>query len=214
MGYDIPMERDNYEDQNILRFDAELQEIQNILESNGYEILFSDNSSDIIIKTRNNDIVTCMHDYELVGKYESLQRKGISVTAEALIEDSQVQITLNREYAFDYQLKVLGWTYKILFESDPTTEGHGRAIALFKNKDISFRVSMEDCDSFINDVESFYKERIQQLLKKSMKQLFTKATSNPSYLEPVAAHERTDTPVTDEMKNHDDNLMNNDGIWK
>lgn len=35
-----------------------------------------------------------------------------------------------------------------------------------------------------------------------------------SYLEPVAAHERTDIPITDEMKNHDDDLMNNDGIWK
>lgn len=35
-----------------------------------------------------------------------------------------------------------------------------------------------------------------------------------SYPEPVAAHERTDTPVTDEMKDHDDDLMNKADVWK
>lgn len=172
MGYDVSMERNNYEDQNVLRFDAALEEIQGLIESSGYKMLFSDDSDDVIIKTHDNDIVTCIHDYELVGKYESLQHKGIPATIEALVEDSEIQIRLNREYAFDCQLKALGWTYKILFEADPIDEGHGRAIALFKNKDISFKASMEDCDSFINDAESFYKERLQQLLKKSMKQMF------------------------------------------
>lgn len=35
-----------------------------------------------------------------------------------------------------------------------------------------------------------------------------------TYLEPVAAHERTDIEVTDEMKHHDDDLMDNDDLWK
>lgn len=34
-----------------------------------------------------------------------------------------------------------------------------------------------------------------------------------SYLEPVAAHERTDIEVTDEMRKHDDDLMDNDDFW-
>ena len=35
-----------------------------------------------------------------------------------------------------------------------------------------------------------------------------------SYLEPVAAHDRTDIQVTDEMHKHDDALMENDDEWK
>lgn len=206
MGYDVPMERNNYEDQNILRFDAALEEIQEIIESSGYKMLFSDDSDDVIIKTHDNDIVTCMHDYELVGKYESLQHKGIPATIETLVEDSGIQTRLNREYAFDCQLKALGWTYKILFEADPINEGHGRATALFKNKDISFKASMEDCDSFINDAESFYKERLQQLLKKSMKQMFIdnsqglKAAHNDN-----AADLKQQRLMAEDMKDMEDN---------
>lgn len=35
-----------------------------------------------------------------------------------------------------------------------------------------------------------------------------------SYLDPVAAHERTDIEVTDEMRQYDDELMRNDDVWK
>lgn len=34
-----------------------------------------------------------------------------------------------------------------------------------------------------------------------------------TYLEPQAAHERTDIEVTDEMRKHDDDLMDNDELW-
>ena len=34
-----------------------------------------------------------------------------------------------------------------------------------------------------------------------------------AHLEPVAAHERTDIEVTDEMRKHDDDLMDNDDLW-
>ena len=36
---------------------------------------------------------------------------------------------------------------------------------------------------------------------------------NRAHLEPVAAHERTDIEVTDEMRKHDDDLMDNDDLW-
>lgn len=35
-----------------------------------------------------------------------------------------------------------------------------------------------------------------------------------SYLDPVAAHERTDIEVTDEMRQYDDELMRDDDVWK
>lgn len=206
MGYDVPMERNSYEDQSVLRFDAALEEIQEIIESSGYKMLFYDDSDDVVIKTHDNDIVTCMHDYELVGKYESLQNKGIPVTIETLVEDSGIQTWLNREYAFDCQLKALGWTYKILFEADPINDEHGKATALFKNKDISFKASMEDCDSFINDAESFFKERLQQLLKKSMKQMFI----DNSYELKAAHNDNATDPeqqrlMAEDMKDMEDN---------
>mgnify|MGYP004638466503 FL=1 len=33
-------------------------------------------------------------------------------------------------------------------------------------------------------------------------------------LESIAAHERTDIEVTDDMKKHDDDIMNDDSLWK
>lgn len=39
-------------------------------------------------------------------------------------------------------------------------------------------------------------------------------TPDKSHLEPVAAHERTDIEVTNEMKQHDDGIMDDDEFWK
>ena len=64
MGYDVPMERNEYEDQTLLRFDAELDDALEILESAGYAWAYSQSSdSDIIIKDKSNRIVACMRDY-------------------------------------------------------------------------------------------------------------------------------------------------------
>lgn len=43
--------------------------------------------------------------------------------------------------------------------------------------------------------------------------LDSKSGDDESYLTPVAAHERTDIEVTDEMRKHDDDLMDNDDLW-
>lgn len=39
------------------------------------------------------------------------------------------------------------------------------------------------------------------------------SSSDTNYLEPQAAHERTDIEVTDEMREYDDDLMDNDDLW-
>lgn len=49
---------------------------------------------------------------------------------------------------------------------------------------------------------------------KSIKKADVVQLPDRSYLEPIAAHERTDIEVTDEMRKHDDDLMNNDELWK
>lgn len=46
-----------------------------------------------------------------------------------------------------------------------------------------------------------------------IKDYLVKAEDNDSYLEPVAAHERTDIEVTDEMRKYDDDIMDDDDFW-
>lgn len=81
---------------------------------------------------------------------------------------------------------------------------------LFSNGTLSFKVSPDDYDAFINDSQSFVKDRLEQLLRKSMKQLFCKNDTENSSLKLNAAHERTDIEVTNDMKKNDDDIMDSD----
>lgn len=103
MGYDVPMERHDYEDQTILRFDAELEDALNIITSDGYLWSYSKNPEcDIIIKNSSGKIVDHMQDYELVNKYESIQRKGGPLNANSLLDlNKNVTSEANSSYNFD-----------------------------------------------------------------------------------------------------------------
>lgn len=212
MGYDVPMERNNYEDQNILRFEAELEYVWKVIEDAGYSLSFlaPPNDNVLTVVDKENNIVTSMHDYELVNKYESLQRKeNALISAESLLfNDKETQYVINKVHAFDCQLKALGWSYKIMVEPNPDSDEHAITYALFKNENISFKVFEDDYNSFINDGEAFYKERLQQLLEKSITQMFTETEE----LSLNAAHERTDIDVTDEMRKHDDDIMSDENF--
>ena len=48
----------------------------------------------------------------------------------------------------------------------------------------------------------------------SLKESIDNVVEMSSYPETKAAHKRTDIDVTDEMRQHDDNIMNNDANWK
>lgn len=104
MGFDVPMERDNYEDQNIITFDAKSDAAIKVLETGGYTVSFSDDPKDDIITIINSshEPVSAMHEYELVNKYESLQKRGtLSATllAEIDLELLEKQIKTRKEYA-------------------------------------------------------------------------------------------------------------------
>lgn len=155
--------------------------------------------------------------------------------------DKEVVDFFNEIYAFETQLKALGWHYEpkgchasksIEFELKLDDDGNfidtenNRPIGcdgkkcedcvekesyyLFSNGQISFKVTVDDYNSFINDSETFFKERLQLLLKKSMKQLFIENSSDKSHLEVNAARPRTDLEsgeITSEMKKHDEDIM-------
>ena len=48
MGYDVPMERTYYKDQNIITFETESENVIKILENAGYIVIFSDTQKDDI----------------------------------------------------------------------------------------------------------------------------------------------------------------------
>ena len=90
-GFDVPMEKDGYEDQTVLHFDIEFENAINIIESEGYLILFVDDSycDYFVVKDKNSKIITQMYDYELVIRYEYLLRKNIQpITAKDLLFDN------------------------------------------------------------------------------------------------------------------------------
>ena len=87
MGFDVPMERDDHEDQNIITFEAKLEEAIKLLEEGGYTASFSEDSKDDIITITNSEHepVSCMHEYELINKYDSLNQRN-TLTAKSLAE--------------------------------------------------------------------------------------------------------------------------------
>lgn len=87
MGFDVPMERDIHEDQQVITFDAKLDAAIKLLEEGGYTLSFSDDSKNDIITIINPDHepVSCMHEYELVNKYDSLLSRKM-LTAQSLAE--------------------------------------------------------------------------------------------------------------------------------
>ncbi|MFT4107704.1 MAG: helix-turn-helix domain-containing protein [Lacrimispora sp.] len=121
MGWDI------YEDENVVRFDDELEEAMNILEKAGYFLSFSDAPNDdvIIIKNKSNEIIACMHDYELVNKYESLARKGVAdakllaeVDPELFFKQKEAMMTFAKSWNIQYYEKELLNTFSRLSNSN------------------------------------------------------------------------------------------------
>lgn len=209
MGADVPMERNNFEDQTLVRFDAELDDACDIIEKAGYSLSFSDDSNKdiIIIKDADNQIVLCTYDYELVNKYESLQRSQKNITAEALLfNNKDTQIIIDKITAFDAQLKILGWTYKIVIDGDPKRDEHPTTYALFKKDNISFKVSGEDYDALMNDSLVFMEKRIQKLFNKYSAGLFD------SHNELNAAHARTDIDIPEDADTSDNDIMDDENF--
>ena len=209
MGYDVPMKRNNFEDQNLVRFDAELDNAFDIIEKAGYSLSFSDdvNKDVIIIKDQNNQIVLYIHDYELVNKYESLQRNTKKITANSLLfNNNETQLIIDKVSAFDAQLKILGWTYKIVVDGDPKIDEHPTTYALFKKDSISFKVSGKDYESLMNDSLLFMEKRIQKLFNKYSAGLFD------SHYQLNAAHARTDIDIPEDVDTSDDDIMDDENF--
>ena len=106
------------------------------------------------------------------------------------------------------------------YESPYTLDGKVDLI-LKKEPNTIYRVSAGEYNNFyeitkerIEQEFSFLLRRAEKLSKKSEESLIPFPQEDKAYLEPVAAHKRTDIKVTDEMCKHDDDIMDNDDFWK
>lgn len=195
MGYDVPMERNDYEDPKLSRYDAELDEAIEILQSEGYEVLLSDKPEDdtIIIKDSEKQIVACIHEYELVGKYESLQTARV-ITADNLLE--------NMKGAFLSYLASLGYR---LYRDDPEhkpfiiTNGTSYkldydTLNILKSRVDQYTKATVDSELLKLREEELRLERIQN--ERIAKQLLenAKATRTPSSVLMAAHNDRADDP--------------------
>lgn len=107
--------------------------------------------------------------------------------------DKESQQLEDKISAFYHQLKGLGWSYEWL-----DTE----KMYLLSNETTSIKITAEEYGKLVDESEEFCRKQLQKLLLKSSSLLLN------------AAHERTDIEVTEEMKKHDDDIMNDDSEWE
>lgn len=107
--------------------------------------------------------------------------------------DKESQQLEDKISAFYHQLKGLGWSYEWL-----DTE----KMYLLSNETTSIKITAEEYGKLVDESEEFCRKQLQKLLLKSSSLLLN------------AAHERTDIEVTDEMRKHDDDIMNDDSEWE
>lgn len=89
-------------------------------------------------------------------------------------------------------------------------EYHKPTISAFKN------ISVKELNTYdFSIIEEIHKmnERGKSKILETVKEMNCSPLYNDDYLEAIAAHERTDIKVTDEMKKHDDDIMDNDDNW-
>lgn len=116
-----------------------------------------------------------------------------------------------KRMALSQQLNLLGWSFEDEDNSLPPEDENFKHYYIFRKGITSFPVSEEDFDSFLNDSETFYENRLQELFTKNKVELFPNSASKNSGLN--AAHSRTDVQFTDDERAADEAMIDdNDNI--
>lgn len=213
IGYDVPMERNNYEDSRLIERDAKLSEIEKILENQGHTLVCDNYDDDcFLIKNSFGQTIASFYDYELLSRYDSLKKKG----------NISIKLLLSSELAFFKYLESLGYYIgKDGCEHKPFIYYGNGAVQISPSQldDIRTRINTYTKANLDTVILKLHEDELRQKRlekEKTIKQLQSSKfeTNRKTYLEPVAAHERTDIEVTNEMKQHDDDIMDNDEFWK
>lgn len=99
--------------------------------------------------------------------------------------------------AFEAQLHALGWNCEWSNEDE---------LYILSNGIASVKITSDEYGDLQTDFEDSCRRHLQKLILKSLNSNLDQELN--------AAHERTDIEVTDEMRQHDDDIMNDDSEWE
>lgn len=158
-------------------------------------------------------------------KYWTLQKiaEVLNVNIEALLPDSDYNNALGDKAALAYCaileqiIGLKGYTFNITEDTDELYINYPDGI---------LKIDTKATDRLLEEIESFTDFKMQELKKKYANNFIPKKffdyashTIKPEYQADIndylrvnAAHERTDIEVTDEMKKHDDDIMNDENF--
>lgn len=159
----------------------------------------------------------------LMGYDVSKERTDTSkIEAEtySIIEDIETLDTRVAYYTnFRTVLNILGYNLTTKWDESPD----GESIDLLENKDFKIEIPHSIMKEKMNSTKSFIEFQIKELFEEYTPKPRNKQFDSMSneelfaYLsepELEAAHTRTDIQLTDEMKKHDDDIMNDDSEWE
>ena len=202
-GYDVPMEQNDYEDTTIAKRDAALADIEKILQTKKYSLCcesYDDNF--FTIKNAFGQTIAGLYDYELLPRYEALKQNG-NVTIDLLISS---------ETAFFRYVESIGY-----YISKDTSGSDSRIEYSNKYGNGFIKVPPDTLTDIKSRIDTYAKATIDSIICKEYEEVFRKKRENNESLTTqllAAAHERTDIEVTDEMRKHDDDIMNDDSEWE
>lgn len=187
---------EEYEDPRIIERDAVFDDIARILKTKNWTLSRESYDDDYFtIKNVNGQTITGLYDFELLSRYQSLKKRG-KISADLLVSSESV---------FKKYLESLGYYIK---RDDPE---HKPFIHYGSG---AVRVS----DSTLNDIrtkiDTYAKTTIDSVILKLNEEELRKERKEKERFAAYllnAAHERTDIEITQEMRKHDDDLM--DGEW-
>lgn len=203
MGYDVPMEQNDCEDTTIAKRDAALADIEKILQAKKYSLCcesYDDNF--FTIKNAFGQTIAGLYDYELLPRYEALKQNG-NVTIDLLISS---------ETAFFRYMESIGY-----YIAKDTSGSDSRIEYSNKYGNGFIKITPDTLTDIKSRIDTYAKATIDSIICKEYEEVFRKKRENNESLTTqllAAAHDRTDIEVTEEMKKHDDDIMNDDSEWE
>lgn len=197
MGYDVSMERNDYEDQTLMNRDAILRDIENILKMSDYTLICNNYDDDyFIIKTSCGQTVAGLYDYELIPRYEALRKKG-KVTAELLIAS---------ETAFFRYLESLGY---YISKDDPEHKPY------IHYGNSAVRIDIDTLTNIHTRIDTYTKTTVDSIvLKLHEAELREERLEKERFAQYLLNAARDDETSTPEERQAGDDIMMNDSEWE
>lgn len=147
-----------------------------------------------------------MQRYES-GEIKNVKHETISKLAEiygcspSYLMGWEEQISLTKKDSFNYflemQLRLLG--YEIIYDEEDY-------YTILKHQGIEYEINDSDIEELSSSTKSYIDFKLHEIMKRS-RIIGSKRNTNSLHLEPLAAHDRTDIEVTDEMKQNDKTII-------